>query len=184
VVFDQLGNLYGTTVYGGIGKQNRFHTTGGTLYELSPNPMGWTEKVLVNFPNWGFNSAHLGPASVDSLSNVYTTFTLLNDGYAAIDGVVVRVDPKGTTHIFDFNGANGMSPLTGVILDAKGHLAYGTTDGSNFGTFCGNVFQINGSAQESVLYKFCQYSGDGSLPRALRRLLRDSLRHDAIRGDL
>lgn len=79
VVFDSLGNLYGTTLFGGTGKQDQFHNTGGTLYELSPGTSGWTEKVLVNFPLWGSNNeSYLGPASVDPLGNVYTTFTVLS----------------------------------------------------------------------------------------------------------
>jgi uncharacterized repeat protein (TIGR03803 family) len=47
VIFDAIGNLYGTTPYGG--------TYGyGTVFELSPAPGGgWTETVLYSFNNNG-----------------------------------------------------------------------------------------------------------------------------------
>ncbi len=42
LVFDQSGNLYGTTLYGGIYGQ-------GTVYELRPSTGGWSERVIHNF---------------------------------------------------------------------------------------------------------------------------------------
>jgi uncharacterized repeat protein (TIGR03803 family) len=42
LVFDSAGNLYGTTVEGGA-------FNNGTVFELSPGPLGWTEKILFNF---------------------------------------------------------------------------------------------------------------------------------------
>ena len=42
VIFDNAGNLYGTTSDGGSG-------SGGTVYELSPTQSGWTETTLHAF---------------------------------------------------------------------------------------------------------------------------------------
>jgi hypothetical protein len=41
VIFDQAGNLYGTTAAGGLG--------GGTVFELIHRGSGWTKQVLYNF---------------------------------------------------------------------------------------------------------------------------------------
>jgi hypothetical protein len=44
LTFDELGNLYGTTLSGGTGAWY-----GGTIFELSPGVGAWTETVLYNF---------------------------------------------------------------------------------------------------------------------------------------
>src|SRR5262252_4917529 len=49
LVFDAAGNLYGTTVYGGISNQNCVSAC-GVVFELSPNSLGaWAEKVIYPF---------------------------------------------------------------------------------------------------------------------------------------
>jgi uncharacterized repeat protein (TIGR03803 family) len=48
VIFDAAGNLYGTTIYGGVSNQTRLQY--GTVFELSPSTGGgWTETVLHSF---------------------------------------------------------------------------------------------------------------------------------------
>jgi len=42
LIFDQAGNLYGTTFDGGI-------NGGGTVYELSPSGGGWTFATIYSF---------------------------------------------------------------------------------------------------------------------------------------
>ena len=44
VIFDSLGNFYGTTCQGGANNW-------GTVFEFSPAGSGWTETVLYNFTN-------------------------------------------------------------------------------------------------------------------------------------
>jgi uncharacterized repeat protein (TIGR03803 family) len=164
VAFDKMGNLYGTTMYGGtkVGKLGG----GGTMYELSPGPNGWTERVLASFPYLRGWPSLLGLPSVDPAGNAYTTFTVLADGDPIFDGTVVRVKRDGVMKAFYFNGSDGSTPLTGVIVDPKRRLLYGTVEisGSNP---CGGVFQINASGQESLLYDFCQYPGDAAAPGGL-----------------
>jgi len=69
MVFDESGNLYGTTHYGGNVSTNC--TNGcGTVFELEANPDGsWTESVLYRFdePN-GWNA--FGPVVLDA-GNIY-----------------------------------------------------------------------------------------------------------------
>ena len=47
LIFDQAGNIYGTTYTGGTGNCNG--ETCGVVYELKPSGSGWTESVLYSF---------------------------------------------------------------------------------------------------------------------------------------
>ena len=49
VIFDQAGNLYGTTVAGGSFNQVCLYLGCGTVFELSPNSGSWSEKILYSF---------------------------------------------------------------------------------------------------------------------------------------
>ncbi len=62
VIFDQAGNLYGTTGAGGADDCKWGGTNCGTIYELVPFGSGWTEKLLYNFHNGndGGNPSPLG----------------------------------------------------------------------------------------------------------------------------
>ena len=53
LIFDQAGNLYGTTTEGGTGScVDKWGNPGcGTVFQLSPASGGWTENVLANFTN-------------------------------------------------------------------------------------------------------------------------------------
>jgi uncharacterized repeat protein (TIGR03803 family) len=75
VTFDPAGNLYGTTVYGGI-------HSGGTVFELSPAAGGgWTETVLHSFQNYSVDSGiqPRGNVILDATGNLYST--LSNGGH-------------------------------------------------------------------------------------------------------
>lgn len=82
VVFDNAGNLYGTTTGGG--------TIGyGTVYELSPSNGGWTESVIYDFPGNSGGAEPFGGVIVDGSGNLYgTTF-------------------GGTTPAFELSPGNG-----------------------------------------------------------------------------
>jgi uncharacterized repeat protein (TIGR03803 family) len=159
VAFDKMGNLYGTTTYGGT-KGGRLGG-GGTLFELSPGSNGWTERTLASFPRVRESRSLFGQPSLDPLGDVYTTFSVPDE----FEGAVVVVKRDGATKVFEFNGSDGSTPLTGVIVDPKRSLVYGTVEYSP--DRCGGVFQINASGQESLLYDFCQYSGDAAGPGGL-----------------
>jgi len=159
LAFDKMGSLYGTTTYGGT-KTGKFGG-GGTLFKLSPGLSGWTETTLVNFPRIRGNKSLFGQPSLDPLGDVYTTFSVPDQ----IDGAVVQVKRDGATKAFNFNGTDGSNPLTGVIVDSKRGVVYGTVEYSDADR-CGGVFQISASG-ESLLYDFCQYSGDAAGPGGL-----------------
>jgi uncharacterized repeat protein (TIGR03803 family) len=168
LVADTTGNLYGTTVNGGI-------YNWGTVFELSPNGSGgWTEQVLHSFNHDGSDGFHPYDALVlDGSGNLYGT-TLR--GGVHNRGTVFELSPNGSggwteqvLHSFNLNGTDGAEPFAGVTFDRAGNL-YGTTyiGGTYYGS--GAVFELspNGSGgwTEQVLYSFNDDGTDGTNPYA------------------
>jgi uncharacterized repeat protein (TIGR03803 family) len=117
VIFDQAGNLYGTTSYDGP-------DGAGTVFELSPSDGGWTLNVLHSFAG---SEGPYGGVTMDAAGNLYgTTFA----GGAHLSGSVYKLTPSGSgwtfTDLYDFTGGNdGGYPYGTVAIDANGNL-YGT----------------------------------------------------------
>jgi uncharacterized repeat protein (TIGR03803 family) len=163
-VFDNQGNLYGTTSQGGsVGF--------GTVFELasSPSRPGWTETILYNFTNQGDGGDPRALLTIDATGNLYgTTF----GGGANRVGTVFELSQsdgkwnQSVLYSFGNSPADGTFPAE-VIFDAKGNL-YGTTQSGGNGCNlpgCGNVFKLapqkNGPWREIVLHQF-ESAGDGS----------------------
>jgi hypothetical protein len=111
--------------------------------------------IVTNEPRQGVGP---GPVSLDSAGNVYTTM-LLGGNYnnsAQGNGGVVQVTPGGKTYSFLFDYSDGANPNDGVLVDASRGFLYGTTAGIGLSSFRGNVFEIDRSGKETVLYTFCQ----------------------------
>lgn len=122
LIFDQAGNLYGTTSVGGpLG--------GGTVFELSPAGGSWTLTTLHSFV--GSGPPQYGPTAslaMDAAGNLYGI--TLNEGTHA-DGNVFKLTRSGGgwtySSLHDFTGgADGGEPYGQLILDASGNI-YGTT---------------------------------------------------------
>jgi uncharacterized repeat protein (TIGR03803 family) len=157
LVFDQAGDIYGTTQQGGSTSQCLFlpETVGcGVVYELRPVHGSWTESVLYAFSGGSDGAEPYGGVIFDSAGNLLgSTFFGGTDLY----GTVFQLTPSGgrwtETSLYEFAGASGDSPRGGVIRDGSGNL-YGTTsaDGPNGG---GTVFELTaGSRIFSLLYGF------------------------------
>jgi len=190
LIFDPLGNLYGTTELGGV--SSYCGSVGcGTVFELIRNGSGgWTETVLYNF---GANSADGGrpvsPLIFDRKGNLYGTTAEGGSGGCTLlfigCGTAFELSPKGSggwteTVLYNFlggaNGQDGEGPAAGLIFDQAGNL-YGTTEfGGNSGCSysgyplgCGTVFELSpggsGSWTETILYRF-QPTNDGTNPQA------------------
>jgi len=117
LVFDQSGNLYGTTLSNGAGG-------GGTVYELSPSDSGWVLTTLHSFSGTDGSYAVL---AMDASGNLYgTTF---GDGAYGYGNVFKLTNSNGNwsyTSLYDFTGGtDGGQPYGQVALDANGNL-YGT----------------------------------------------------------
>jgi uncharacterized repeat protein (TIGR03803 family) len=94
LIFDQAGNLYGTTLLGGVLNQ-------GTVFKLTPNADGrWTESVLHSFcsrPNCGDGERPLAGLIFDQAGNLYgTTFAFGDQDCFSGDGcgVVFKLTPN------------------------------------------------------------------------------------------
>jgi uncharacterized repeat protein (TIGR03803 family) len=175
LIFDAVGNLYGTTLNGG----SHAH---GTVFELSPEVGGgWTEKVLHNFSAAATEGA--SPFSnliFDAAGNLYGTASeggdvacVTNNGGAC--GTVFELAPTGAGDwivktLHRFNGIDGAYPMAGLIFDAAGNL-YSTTSGGgpNQLNQLGTVFELSPAASgtwtEKVLHAF-KTADDGNQPFA------------------
>ncbi len=117
VTLDAHGNLYGAAPRGGANGD-------GTVWELAKG--SGTITPLASFDGANGVNPYSG-ATLDANGNLFGTAYL---GGANHYGVVWDL-AKGSgtiTPIASFEGANGISPLSGVTLDAHGNL-YGTTAG-------------------------------------------------------
>jgi uncharacterized repeat protein (TIGR03803 family) len=161
VVFDQAGNLYGTTTEGGSDVL-------GAVYELTPSG---TESVLHSFAGGSDGSYPYSGVIFDGSGNLYGTTSEGGDGACGGGcGTVYKMTPSGSgwteRPIYSFTGeSDGARPYGGLIFH-KGNL-YGTTfvGGKGLG---GTVFKLtpnsDGSWKFHLLYSFAGNAGpDGSL---------------------
>jgi uncharacterized repeat protein (TIGR03803 family) len=168
LVFDQKGNLYGTTSAGGSG----IHGQWGAVFKLAPEGK---YTVLYSFCEQnGCSDGALPNAGLifDRKGDVYGT-TL--EGGARGSGVVFKLTPEGDYSVlYNFCVLNGCTdggyPAAGLVFDQKGNL-YGTTvSGGANGQ--GVVFKLTPKGKETVLYSFCALKSsqndcaDGALPYA------------------
>jgi uncharacterized repeat protein (TIGR03803 family) len=138
LIFDQSGNLYGTTEAGGC-------CQGGVAFMLSPGTGGWTFNLLYNFTGggsgWGFGGPSAKPV-IDATGNLYGP-TRYQGAYGA--GNIFKLTPSGGgwtyTSIHDFTGgADGGQPFGDLIFGTNGNL-YGTASGGGANGL-GVVFEI------------------------------------------
>jgi uncharacterized repeat protein (TIGR03803 family) len=115
LIQDAAGNLYGTTLAGGVYGY-------GTIFKLDTSDNLTT---LYSFAGADGGSPYAS-LIMDSSGNLYGTTYY---GGADSQGTVFRLDPANrltTLHSFT-GGAEGRNPQASLIMDASGNL-YGTTD--------------------------------------------------------
>jgi uncharacterized repeat protein (TIGR03803 family) len=166
VIFDNNGNLYGTTYLGGA------YGFGGVFELSAPTAPGsyWTEKALYDFNNTD-GGAPNGSLVFDSAGNLYGT-TL--QGGPANMGAVFELTPPASpggswteTVLYSFqSNGDGNSPLANVIFDKAGNLFSTAWMGGNLRQ--GTVFQLTPSSSggewtETILHNFGSGS-DGQEP--------------------
>jgi uncharacterized repeat protein (TIGR03803 family) len=155
---DAAGNLYGTTVYGGVSGSScgAVNVGCGVVFKLDKTGK---ETVLHRFK--GGTSDGQWPEALlikDSAGNLYGT--TIQGGQHDV-GTAFKLDKAGKeTILFTFDFTDGGEPFPGVISDAAGNL-YGTTaDGGSCAE--GTVFELDTAGVETVLHNFC--GGDGAYP--------------------
>ena len=160
LIFDQAGNLYGTTAQGGINRQ-------GLVFELIPSNGHWTENVLYRFTGNGDGLIPAGGVTFDNAGNLYGTCAYSSGG----GGTVYELSPSGagwtekTLHSFVQSQNDGFEPSGGVVIDAQGNL-YGTTE---YGGYYqqGTAYQLspsNGNWNFTLLHSFEGNEGPGDTP--------------------
>jgi len=155
-VFDQSGNLYGVTYYGGLGV--------GVVYKLAPLGGGWTHSVIYNFGSGGDGDAagpFIGP-NIDQNGNLYGT---TNGGGSYNIGAVYRLTPSGSdwveTVLYSFqNGSDGFGSAAGVIFDNSGNLYSATPTGGRGGG--GVVFELTPSDGSWTFNSLYSLTGAGN----------------------
>jgi len=135
LIFDDAGNLYGTT-YGG-GEQG---CDCGTVFRLShPRVPGanWDETVLWSFGSITDDGAGPdGKLSWDPAGNLYGTTSQGGGGVGSVFQLSPQMNGWTETELYAFcplgppNCPDGFYPLAGVTFDAAGNL-YGTTSRRN-----------------------------------------------------
>jgi uncharacterized repeat protein (TIGR03803 family) len=146
VIFDNAGNLYGTTTEGGTDCPP-FTTGCGVVFELNPMGAGWKETVLYSFgPNGVFPT---GGLILDAAGNLYGTTS--GGGIGA--GTVFELSPSagGWTEQVLYN----LDTSGALAIDAAGNLfGVGNSDQTGQRT----VFELSpngkGGWNSTVLYTF------------------------------
>jgi uncharacterized repeat protein (TIGR03803 family) len=172
LIEDSAGNLYGTTLWGGIANDGVVFKVGQAgkytvLYTFQGGVDGGTDRPGVI---WGSPGNLFGVAGYGA------------DNYGVLFEVDARTGTETVLYNFDGNPAGFGSVL---IKDAAGNL-YGTTEqGGNmkctYGAGCGVVGELtphsDGSWTASVLYTFCSLNNnncaDGAYPE-MGPLVRDA----------
>jgi hypothetical protein len=176
LAFDNAGNLYGATLFGG-GKgttcDSLYGGQCGTVFALSPSKVKtgqWTERVLHRFAGvaqgvqFGDGASPNGGLVIDTMGNIYGT-TLLG-GYNCPHnsnegcGTVFELSRSSTNrawvekqiHVF-MNTTDGTQPSGGLVLGAGGSLCGAANGGPKAS---GLVFKLDicsaGNCEETVLY--------------------------------
>ncbi len=141
VIFDQSGNLYGATAFGGFGGSGG----SGVVFELSPGNGGWSYTEIYSFPGDGWGAYER--LVMDGNGNLYgTIYRGSSSGY----GSVFKLTPSDGgwiyTSLHEFTGGDdGANPYAGLVLDSSGNLygaaASGGSPACSAGG-CGVVFEI------------------------------------------
>ena len=160
LIWDQQGNIYGTTVNGGASPNCGGGC--GTVFELTPSGNGYTETVLYSFsgPD-GFNP--VAGLVFDTKGNLFgTTEFGGSNNFGNVFELSYVVGVGWTEHVlYEFqNRSDGQQPIGGLIFDSTGNL-YGTTvdNGSGGG---GTIFELSPSG-DTWTYKLLYSIGGGDL---------------------
>ncbi len=168
MVFDQSGNLFGATYYGGS-------SGWGTAFELSPASNGqWDETVLWNFTG-GTDGKSPGTGVILGKAGRVYGVSAFTDGFVGpLHGSVFELTPGGNhswteATIAKFPYADSGGPLGNLVSDVAGNL-YGT---ANYGGAhgYGTAYEVQPSNKngwkETILYSFASGLSSGSGPSSL-----------------
>jgi uncharacterized repeat protein (TIGR03803 family) len=157
VIFDQAGNLYGTTVSGGSDNK-------GVVYELTPGSSGWTQTILHNFAGGSSDGAIGAGVAFDSHGNL---FGFTEEGGYEDWGVTFELQPADGGYnysvIYLFMPQPGGAPgyISVPVLDSAGNLyGSGTSGGSGNAGVAFELTPSDGTWNFVTLHDFSGPDGD------------------------
>ena len=160
LIFDQAGNIYGTTSSGGGGFCPGLGC--GTVYELARSNGGWTESVIHSFAQSGDAQEPFGGLVFDPSGNLYGD-TL--GGGTFNKGAVFEMTPSGSGWteqvLYSFQGPPDGEGLYGTpILDLAGNLYATASLGGPRGG--GTAFELthSGNWALSLMHSFTGGQGN------------------------
>jgi len=165
LIFDNAGNLYGTTENSGGARR------GGTVFKLSPGPDGWSETILYAFPASIAGPDGDGPIGGLVMDRNGALYGVTQFGGANGDGAVYELVPHNGGYkekiIHSFSVYDGLEPGSGLTV-GPGPALYGTTySGGDTDACpyvgCGIVFKLakdaEGNWNETVLHQMTGSDG-------------------------
>jgi|HubBroStandDraft_5_1064220.scaffolds.fasta_scaffold12442_2 uncharacterized repeat protein (TIGR03803 family) len=159
LVFDDAGNLYGTTSSGGVYDQ-------GTVFEVSQSNGTWSETVLYSFTGGADGQYPASGLLIDKAGNLYGT-TQRGGVYGLGTVFELRRSATEWREIVISTFSNGGSEPSGLVRDQAGN-AFGTTQaGGAYGR--GTVFGMQRTQtgwQQLALYSFGANGTDGITPES------------------
>lgn len=168
LIFDQQGNIYGVTNFGGA------HDS-GTVFEMMGSGNNWTETPIYQFTGGADGSSPIDGVTFDSNGNL---FGVTIQGGANNHGTIFELThiPSGwqETVLYNFTGgSDGKTPVGGLIVDGSGNF-YGTTSEGGSGG-CGTAFELSPSGQTWTLTTLASFSGSLSSCGPRAKLTLDSV---------
>ncbi len=153
IIFDNAGNLYGTTSYGSSSYL-------GTVYELSPTQSGWSQTTLYSFTE-SDTGGGAGGLIMDARGNLF--------GITGFVGAAYELTPRDGSWSFTllqtFTGGGYPPSLAAPTFDSQGNL-YGPVP-SGGGAGYGEIFKLAPAGNEwiySPFYQFESVNGSGVFP--------------------
>jgi uncharacterized repeat protein (TIGR03803 family) len=158
------GDLYGTTLYGGIDNSSCTGGTCGTIFKITP---GGTLTTLYSFCSEPDCTDGSNPeAALIQATNGDLYGTTAHGGANCSPsgcGTVFKITPGGAfTTLYSFCSQagcpDGNTPFAPLIEAANGNL-YGTTNSGGSAIGGGTIFKITPAGTLTTIYRFCAESG-------------------------
>jgi uncharacterized repeat protein (TIGR03803 family) len=150
VIFDSVGNLYGTTSSGG--------NFAGTVYELSPTQSGWRETTLYSFTSNDYGNG-AGGLIMDAQGDLFGITGDLQSGAA------YELKPQNGSWSFSllqsFTGLLFTGPLAAPTFDSRGNLYGPVPNGGSEEE--GEIFKLTHAGDQWIYSQFYQFTGTGDL---------------------